>query len=135
VDGSYYSNQYTQQYPLLIQKLEDKPGVWKYFEVIFNKRIKKGETININYKWPTIDDCKSSSPFISTLTDVPTKKLIFKINLGQKYAGNIVYMEERRSIDGDNMLDRNEYSLDHNGCVTIPISPHRFRYFIVFWKW
>ncbi len=118
-----------------IQKLEDKPGIWKYFEVVFDRRLQKGEKINLSYQWPTIKMCKTSSPFISTLTDVPTKKIIFNINLGSDYAGKKIHIEERRSIDGDNMLDCCEYQLDEKGCKKIPVYPHRFRYFIVFWKW
>lgn len=44
-------------------------------------------------------------------------------------------MEERRSIDGDNMLSHSEYQLNEKGQVKISISPKRFRYFIVFWDW
>ena len=43
-----------------------------------------------------------------------------------------IHIEERRSIDGDNMLDCCEYQLDEKGCKKIPVYPHRFRYFIVF---
>lgn len=118
-----------------IQKLEDKPGVWKYFEVIFTNKIECNDVIDVSYKWPTIKDCKTASPFISTLSDVPTKKITFKINLGHDYAGKPIHLEERRSIDGDNMLSHKDYQLDSNGCIEISVSPKRFRYFIVFWEW
>ena len=118
-----------------IQKIKDKPGVWKYFEVIFNRRIQKGDEIKLNYKWPTIKKCRSSSPFISTITDVPTKNLVFNIDLGKSYAGTKIYIEERRSIDGDNMLSHDERILNNMGRATITIAPHRFRYYIVFWEW
>ena len=118
-----------------IQQLEDKPGVWKYFEVIFNRRIQKGDQIELKYKWPNIPDCKTASPFISTLTDVPTKQIVFRINLGSKYAKQSIYVEERRSIDGDNLLKHYEYALNESGSIELTFSPKRFRYFIVFWKW
>ncbi len=118
-----------------VSHLRGKPGVWKYFEVNFNRKIEKGQSIDLEYAWPPIENCKTSSAFISTITDVPTKKLTFKIDLGTKYARKPVHFEERRSIDGDNMLSCHEYTLDDCGKIEIPIYPKRFRYFIVFWEW
>lgn len=118
-----------------IHLAKDKVGVWKYLDVHFNRRIQRNQTIELEYSWPPILDCKSSSPFISVNTDIPTKQITFELDLGKEYAFVPVYLEERRSIDGDDMLSNHNYALDENGKIVIKISPRRFRYYILFWKW
>ena len=118
-----------------IMPLAKKPGIWNFYEILFYKRIDKKEQINIAYKWPEIKDCKSSSPFVSMPTEVPTKKLTFNIDLGSEYANQKLILEEYRSIDSDIVLSKNEYRMDENGKCTIEIYPKRFRYHIVSWNW
>ncbi|MCH5160023.1 MAG: hypothetical protein J1F66_04150 [Clostridiales bacterium] len=114
---------------------KDKPGVWKYLHIYFNKPIDENESINIEYDWPTLTDYKSSSPFVSASSDIPTKLLEFNLNFGSEHAGKKVYLVVRRSMDGANILYQEEYSLDDKGQQTIPIKPQRFRYYMVFWTW
>jgi len=111
-----------------------QPGIWNYYDVIFRK-LGKHKEIDLEYKWPTIQNCKSASPFVSTSTDTPTKELIFNIDLGKNYANKDLWLEEHRSIDGSNLLSTKDYQFDDEGKCIIKLHPKRFRHFQINWKW
>ena len=113
----------------------NKKGVWKFYDIELSRCIDKGEEIEIDYKWPKISNCSSSSPFVSMSTEEPTKLLVFHINLGKEYRGRKVILEEFRSIDGSYLLRTEEHEFDNAGKVNIPVPPKRFRYYIARWNW
>lgn len=117
-------------------KMEARIGVWKYFRVVFDHIINKGDTITVGYEWPNIIDCKSSSPFFSTTTEEPTKNIIMSLNLGSSYSGATIYLEEYRSMGSDYQIKVVQEKLDDNGYYQWNIrKPKRFRYYLIRWAW
>ncbi len=117
-------------------KPSNRIGIWRYFEIVLDSPISKGEEIEIHYEWPVIKDCKSSSPFFSTSTDEPTKKVVLALKLGRKYSKREIILEEYRAIESDNPISKKRVKLDHCGDYTWKIDkPKRFRYYRVRWEW
>lgn len=111
-------------------------GIWRYIRVTLKDSLSKGEEREISYKWPKISDCTSSSPFVSTSTEEPTKQLIFKIKLGAKYSNREIRLEEFRAIEADNPISVKIVRLDNNGDYEWDVSNiKRFRHYRVRWSW
>ena len=114
----------------------EKKGVWCFYDIVLEKHLFKGDTTQIKNKYPLISDCKSSSPFVSSATDNPTKSLIFHLDLGVEYAHKKVTFETFRSNESSYPLSCKETLLDDEGKLTYIVKkPKRFRSYILRWNW
>lgn len=120
-----------------IREQKERKGVWKFFDIVLNKQLRKGKTLDISYDWVPIKDCSTSSPFVSQSTEEPTAYLKFEIDLGAEYANKEIILEEYRAIDSNAPLNEIEgEKFDHNGRYVWEIKkPKRFRYYIARWEW
>ncbi len=113
-----------------------KVGVWNYYDIIIHSPLQRGDEKIIKNNYIPIDNCTSSSPFVSTCTEQPTKLLVFKIDLGNEYANKEVILESYRSNESYFLLSKEIFTLDNEGKITITITkPKRFRYYMVSWNW
>ena len=111
-------------------------GVWNYFRIIFEDRILKGDCKTIEYAWPTISNCTSSSPFFSSSTDEPTKHLKLILDMGQKYANLPIVLEEARAVESDFEISAQAANLDEHGRYTWDVPRvKRFRHYRIRWSW
>lgn len=123
---------------LHIQEIKEsnRIGIWKYFQIIFDSPISKGEELEIRYEWPVISNCNTSSPFFSTSTEEPTKEIKMILKLGRKYSEREIILEEYRAIEGDNPISKKRVNLDQCGDYIWTIDkPKRFRYYRIRWEW
>lgn len=121
-----------------IRSIEEQSliGVWKYLRIILDANLCKGEVREINYNWPVIKNCTTSSPFFSTSTDEPTKKVVLAIQLGRNYAHRQIRLEEFRAIEADNPISVLDAQLDQNGNYTWDVlKVKRFRHYRIRWSW
>lgn len=120
-----------------IREQKERKGVWKFFDIILDKQLRKGKVREISYNWKPILNCSSSSPFVSQSTEEPTKLLRFEIDLGVAYANKEIILEEYRAIDANVPLNEIEgQKFDDNGKYVWKIKkPKRFRYYIARWEW
>ena len=58
-----------------------KKGIWTFYQIHFTPSILKGDEKEIITEYESIDDCTSSSPFVSVTTEEPTKKITFNLEL------------------------------------------------------
>lgn len=111
-------------------------GIWQYSELMLQKTLNRGDSLEILYRWPAISKCTNSSPFFSTSTECPTKELSLSIDLGSEYKGQKILCQEFRSIDADYPLESEEHVLDENGRYTWKIKRVKlFRYYRIHWSW
>lgn len=111
-------------------------GIWKYFSAVFDEPIREGDTKDVEYRWNKIRDCSSSSPFVSTDTEFPTKELVFDICLGKEYANREIIFEEYRSIESECPISSERDALDEEGRIKWTIErTRRFRYYRARWSW
>lgn len=123
-----------------IGNIENKSriGIWRYFMVELDNHINKGETKELEYKWPDINSCSKSSPFFSISTDDPTKKIVLSLELGEEYANQEIICEEFRAIDADFPINTKTEKLDEKGIFEWKIEKHkikRFRQYRIRWSW
>lgn len=119
-----------------IREQKNRKGVWKFFDIVFPMPLNKGEVLNFSYEWPAISDCSSSSAFVSTSTEVPTKYLEFEIDLGKEYKNQQIILAEYRALDSNWPLSQEIKNFDGNGKYVWKIDkPKRFRYYIARWDW
>lgn len=115
---------------------ENVVGIWRYFRISLDQHLKKGQTSTISYQWPTIDDCSNSSAFVSADTDIPTKELIFKVDLGVDFAGVEAKLEEFRAIESDCPIHTETIRFGPDGSYVWNVKHiRRFRYYRVRWSW
>lgn len=115
---------------------DNKKGTWKFYDIILNKTLFKGEKADVNTYHDPIGNCKSSSPFVSSSTEEPTKKLVFNIDLGKEYAKSKIIVDVFRSNESTSPLKSTEFEFDECGKFTLEIkNPNRFRYYVVHWEW
>lgn len=118
---------------------ENVIGVWKYFRIVLDKPILKNQSDIISYSWPEIQNCSSSSPFVSSNTDNPTKELVMKVSLGEEYANRKLYLEEFRAIESDFPLSCQTVEFDEHGSYEWKVNEtfgiKRFRYYRMRWSW
>lgn len=121
-----------------IREAKQRIGIWRFYDIVLNQHLKKGEELEIKYRWPVIKDCSSSSAFVSSATEEPTKHLKFNIELGSEYAKKDLIFEEYRSVDGNVPLNTIPNQFDDKGSFECNIDKkkiRRFRYYIIRWKW
>lgn len=119
-----------------IREISNKKGSWKFYDIVFDQTILRGKDKEIICTYPVINDCKSSSPFVSTTTDEPTRELIFKIDLGEEYKFKNMVLEEVRSNESNYVLESKNLNLDENGKLEYIIrKPKRFRTYVIHWSW
>ncbi|MCM1236770.1 MAG: hypothetical protein NC489_42380 [Ruminococcus flavefaciens] len=123
-----------------ISNIENKSriGIWRYFMMELDNHINRGDTKEIEYKWPDIEACSQSSPFFSVSTDSPTKKITLSLNLGKEYANQEIVCEEFTAIDADYPIKVQSAQLDDNGIYTWIIQKQkikRFRQYRIRWSW
>ncbi len=115
---------------------EESIGIWKYFSVNFNQILSKGDKMCVSYKWPRLEHCESSSPFVSTDTEYETDHIVFNINLGKEYANHELILESFRSIESECPISSKSTHFDDEGCFSWEIpKPRRYRYFRARWNW
>lgn len=113
-------------------------GIWRYFMMELDNHMNRGDTKELEYRWPDIDCCSHSSPFFSVSTDDPTKKISLILELGEKYAGQEIICEEFRAIDADFPISVRKEKLGNNGNYEWTIEKHkikRFRQYRIRWSW
>lgn len=54
---------------------------WTFFDVILPKPTKKGEEIEFTVHWDLFDEHKTAVPFLSTIVDRPTHKIVMRVVL------------------------------------------------------
>lgn len=123
-----------------IAGIKDKSriGIWHYFEMELNNHMRKGDEREISYKWPNIESCTKSSPFFSTSTDEPTKKIILSLELGEEYANQEIICEEFRAVESDYPMCIEKRKLDERGNYTWEIPWYKvkmFRHYRIRWSW
>lgn len=117
-------------------KEQSKIGIWRYIELELQNHIDKGETRKISYRWKSIEKCRSSSPFFSTSTEEPTKKLSLEVDLGTEYANQEIRCETFRALESDYPISTEVYHLDEQGRYSWNVPRiKRFRYYRVRWSW
>lgn len=122
--------------PVMDVRLQQKkPGIWTFYDIILDRCLLRGNTKKIVTYHKSIPLCKTSSPFVSSETDEPTKLLKFNIDLGEDYAGKRVFIETFRSGGSKYVLESVETTFDDCGKLTYIIRPKRFRYYMVHWEW
>lgn len=111
-------------------------GIWQYCLLELQNHLNRGKSLEISYRWPEISECTKSSPFFSTSTEYPTKKLSLSIDLGSEYKGQEILCQQFRSIDADYPLKEEKHVLDENGRFTWKIKGVKlFRYYRIHWSW
>ena len=113
-------------------------GIWTYFRVRINEKLDKGREKTVKYKWPTIQNAKASKPFFSTSTEVATKMLILKLDLGPEYKGQKIRKQTYRANESlmEIANSNNNAELDEYGRYEWKIdNVRRFRYYRIIWNW
>ena len=111
-------------------------GIWKYNDILFSAPLEKGKEMELTYSWPIMDDYLTSTAFLSTSTEEPTKELTFEIVLGSRYADAEVILEEFRSIEGARAISASRCSFNDAGGYTWKVPhPKRFRFYRMRWDW
>lgn len=121
-----------------ISLIRDKSriGIWRYILLELQNHMDMGDVREISYKWPVLPDCKKSSPFFSTSTDEPTKKIYMKLDLGKEYANQEIVCEVFRAIESDYPIYSEACQLDDYGRFTWDVKRvKRFRYYRIRWSW
>lgn len=114
----------------------ENKGIWTFYEIHLRECLLKGREMEIKSEYPPIDDCTSSSPFVSVTTEEPTKKITFNLELGDSIVGDTITFEEYRANGSSIPINSEKINLDKNGSVTYVIDkPKRFRYYILSWVW
>lgn len=117
-------------------QLENKIGIWNYLRIVLEDPLRKGHPKLIKYNWPLIKDCNSSSPFVSCDTDIPTKSLIFELELGNEFKDADLILEEFRAIESDFSLSTKKVKFDKYGAYEWKVkNPKRFRLYRMRWSW
>lgn len=150
-------NRFTKKYlwtglaPVNLPQLADCKGVtqisnaitdlssspWKTFDVYINP-INKNKVCECTLKWPDTPRCTwGNSSHVSYSTDEPTKEIVFKINLGKRYAGKPIRFRVYQSLGALSPLtgETSDDKFDKDGCYTKSIKAKRFRYYILDWDW
>lgn len=111
-------------------------GIWNFYEIRFNDCLLRNHTKEVLSKFNPIPDCTSASPFVSATTEEPTKKIIFKIVLGNYVEGDTVTLEEYRSTEGFYPLSSCSIPISPGGIINYTIkNPKRFRFYEISWTW
>lgn len=115
----------------------ERIGIWTYFRVRINRTLAKGQTHHVRYEWPEIDQVKSSKPFFSTTTEVATKELILKLDLGEEYKGQEIWKQVFRANESLlQIVDVEKVNLDPHGRYEWKVeNVKRFRYYRIIWNW
>ena len=113
----------------------ERLGIWNHYRIMFHNCVKKGEIVKYKCKWPVIDQPESSSPFVSSDTVVPTKKLIFNLDLGKNYCKAVLHIEEYNSIAEDFPFSHKTVNLDDEGKAQVVFKPSRGRNYRLRWTW
>ena len=115
---------------------EEFVGIWKHYRIILARGLKKGEEETIGLEWPSIERPHTSSPFIATDTEIPIKRLVFKVDLGEEYAGADVLLEEYSGVESTFPLLSKEDKFDENGRYEWVVPRiKRFRNYMIRWSW
>lgn len=119
-------------------KHKSRIGIWNYFVMELNNHMEKGDVRELLYKWPDVQQCTKSSPFFSTSTDEPTKKIVLLLDLGEEYAEQEIVCEEFRAIESDYPIYVKRDRLDERGVYKWEIPSYkvkRFRHYRIRWSW
>lgn len=114
---------------------EERVGIWNYFHARLNKTLSKDQHAILQYTWPRIENCSSSSPFVSAPTDIPTKELTFDVDLGEEYKNAKLILEVYRSIDATYPISCRDVTFDEKGRYSWKPKTKRFRYYLMRWTW
>jgi len=101
---------------------------WDYFDVLFPRPLKKGEEVSFVIEWDLFDESKKAIPFLSTMIDFPTERLLMRVILPPNLAPEWAYCREYK-----NYIDRipiNEKKIQCNPMkydITYDV-PHPKRY-------
>lgn len=57
----------------------ERRSTWQYYELRFEKSVKKGEEVDVDVVWDLKDTERKAIPFMSTTIEEPTKKLSLKV--------------------------------------------------------
>ena len=110
--------------------------LWHKYHIILSHPVARHDSCSFTLIYPKTYNASSSRSYVSTSTEVPIKELIFKLQLGEKYAGREVTLEEYRSMECTYYFSSETCLLDHKGEATIKKTKlKRFRYYILKWKW
>jgi len=105
-----------------------KEEFWDYFDVLFPRPLKKGEEVDFVIEWDLFDESKKAVPFLSTVIDFPTERLLMRVILPPNLAPEWAYCREYK-----NYIDRipiNEKKIQCNPMkydITYDV-PHPKRY-------
>lgn len=81
----------TQGFTISNQRDEE---FWKTFDVMFPKTLKKGEIVEFTVQWDLFDDSNNAVPFLSTMIDAPTERLIMQVVLPSAMASEKAFFHE-----------------------------------------
>jgi hypothetical protein len=111
-------------------------GIWTYYDAYFNRTLKKGDKIEISNNWHPITSWDSSSPFTSTASEEPTRKIVFDIRIPKEHRrDDNAILEVMRSIESIHPL-RTQTDLkfiDDRLLVELVAEP--FRHYRLRWAW
>lgn len=113
-------------------------GVWNFIDLKLKDplRGKGSQSVPLQYSWGPIDNYKTSSPFFSASTEIPTKKITMKLTLGKEYENQEIFCEVYQSSNSDILIKRESYKLDCQGSFTWVVQDvKRFRCYLVRWNW
>lgn len=109
-------------------------GVWTYYRTHFPRVLRKGEEHEFQVDW-YINDWRTASPFFSTSTEEPTKRLIFEMIAPEDcLAPGGVYFETMRGIEASYPF-YTEKKTPERGRVVIDIQPKIYRHYRLRWAW
>lgn len=89
-------------------RLLGQRNIWQAYEIVFNKRLKKGETQRVAVKWTLSDPEHRARPFISQSVDYPTKLLRFRVRVPSSF--NVQHPRKiiRATIDTLDVLEERD---------------------------
>ena len=132
---------------------EESVGLWEKYKVQLDETVRKGKKYPIRFVWKNISNCDTSSPFVSTNTDILTEEIVFDVNLGKSYANTPLKLHIYRGMESDYELQpaincsfdkqgRFKWKICKNpcsqqstavGCYESAIK--QFRYYMITWHW
>jgi hypothetical protein len=109
-------------------------GIWTYYTARFPRHLRKGQEHEFEVVWPPLRNWKDASPFVSASTDLPTRELVFNVQLPSDSIREGAFGEEMRSIESAFPFHTEELSFERGRLVWTP-NPKLYRHYRLRWSW
>ena len=118
-----------------VNALARRVGIWTYYSTEFGRTLRKGEELEFAVRW-LLSNWRDASPFISTSTEEPTKKLKLLLQFPPAVmATPVVLAEVSRGIESNDAFSTETLSCDASGRLEWSPVAKLYRHYRLRWAW